>query len=116
MAKRKAAATGRKTWTRIAARREAAASEAAEIDNGGVDTFARAMKAQNSGFLAGEITPVGSERFAVEGLRDRGIRIKDEISADSHIRASTEEQLAKLVTRDSMIGTGVAISPTERGA
>jgi nitrile hydratase len=28
----------------------------------------------------------------------------------------TEEQLAELVTRDSMIGTGVPASPAERGA
>jgi acetyl-CoA C-acetyltransferase len=87
-----------------------------EVDAYAARSFARAMKAQNSGFLAGEITPVGSERFAVEGLRDRGIRIKDEISADSHIRASTEEQLAKIKPAFGGVQTGGNSSAIVDGA
>jgi acetyl-CoA C-acetyltransferase len=87
-----------------------------EVDAYAARSFARAMKAQNSGFLAGEITPVGSERFAVDGLKDRGIRIKDEISADSHIRASTEEQLAKIKPAFGGVQTGGNSSAIVDGA
>ena len=87
-----------------------------EVDAYAARSFARAMKAQSNGFLAGEITPVASERFAVDGLKDRGIRIKDEISADSHIRASTEEQLAKIKPAFGGVQTGGNSSAIVDGA
>jgi acetyl-CoA C-acetyltransferase len=87
-----------------------------EVDAYAARSFTRAMKAQDSGFLAGEITPVASERFAVDGLKDRGIRIKDEISADSHIRASTEEQLAKIKPAFGGVQTGGNSSAIVDGA
>ena len=87
-----------------------------EVDAYAARSFARAMKAQNSGFLAGEITPVVSERFAVDGLKDRGIRIKDVISADSHIRTSTEEQLAKIKPAFGGVQTGGNSSAIVDGA
>jgi acetyl-CoA C-acetyltransferase len=74
------------------------------------------MKAQNSGFLAGEIASVASERFAVDGLKDREIRIKDVISADSHIRTSTEEQLAKIKPAFGGVQTGGNSSAIVDGA
>ncbi len=87
-----------------------------EVDAYAARSFARAMKAQNSGFLAGEITSVASERFAVDGLKDRGIRIKDVISADSHIRTSTEEQLAKIKPAFGGVQTGGNSSAIVDGA
>lgn len=87
-----------------------------EVDAYAARSFARAMKAQQSGFLAGEIAPVSSERFAVDGLKDRGIRIKDEISADSHIRVSTEEQLAKIKPAFGGVQTGGNSSAIVDGA
>ena len=87
-----------------------------EVDAFAARSFARAVKAQQSGFLAGEIVPVSTERFAVDGLKDRGIRIKDEISADSHVRASTEEQLAKIKPAFGGVQTGGNSSAIVDGA
>ncbi len=87
-----------------------------EVDAYAARSFARAVKAQQSGFLAGEIVPVATEKFAVEGLKDRGIRIKDEISADSHIRVSTEEQLAKIKPAFCGVQTGGNSSAIVDGA
>ena len=67
-----------------------------QVDEYAARSFTRAMKAQESGFLAGEIAAVSSEKFEADGLKNRGIKIKDGISADSHIRPSTPEQLAKI--------------------
>jgi acetyl-CoA C-acetyltransferase len=87
-----------------------------EVDAFAVRSFARAVKAQQSGFLAGEIVPVATERFAVDGLKDRGIRIKDGISADSHVRVSTEEQLAKIKPAFGGVQTGGNSSAIVDGA
>jgi acetyl-CoA C-acetyltransferase len=87
-----------------------------EVDAFAVRSFARAVKAQQSGFLAGEIVPVTTERFAIDGLKDRGIRIKDEISADSHVRVSTEEQLAKIKPAFGGVQTGGNSSAIVDGA
>ena len=87
-----------------------------EVDAFAVRSFARAVKAQQSGFLAGEIVPVTTERFAIEGLKDRGIRIKDEISADSHVRVSTEEQLARIKPAFGGVQTGGNSSAIVDGA
>jgi acetyl-CoA C-acetyltransferase len=87
-----------------------------EVDAYAARSFARAVKAQQNGFLAGEITPVASERFAADGLKDRGIRIKDEIAADSHIRVSTAEQLAKIKPAFGGVQTGGNSSAIVDGA
>jgi acetyl-CoA C-acetyltransferase len=87
-----------------------------EVDAFAVRSFARAVKAQQSGFLAAEIVPVATERFAVDGLKDRGIRIKDEISADSHVRVSTEEQLARIKPAFGGVQTGGNSSAIVDGA
>lgn len=87
-----------------------------EVDAFAVRSFARAVKARDSGFLGGEITPVSTEKFSVDGLKDRGIRIKDEISADSHIRVSTEEQLAKIKPAFGGVQTGGNSSAIVDGA
>jgi acetyl-CoA C-acetyltransferase len=67
-----------------------------EVDAYASRSFERALKAQASGFLAGETTPVTAEKFEIEGLQARGIRVKDEVTADTHIRSSPVEQLAKI--------------------
>ena len=60
---------------------------------------ARAIAAQEDGFLAGEIVPVVTEKFELEGYKPRGIRLQGkvtEVSADTHPRLSPVEVLAKL--------------------
>jgi acetyl-CoA C-acetyltransferase len=69
----------------------------AEVDAYASRSFERALAAQASGFLAGEITPMKSESFPADGLNRRGIRLKDaELAADTHVRASSVEVLATL--------------------
>ena len=64
-------------------------------------SFARACAAQESGWLAGEIVPVGSETFELEGYRPRGIRLAGKAAVadrDTHPRPTPPEVLAKLRT------------------
>jgi acetyl-CoA C-acetyltransferase len=77
-----------------------------QVDAFAARSFARAVAAQGNGFLAGEIAPVMSESFEAEGLKNRGIRIKDELAVDSHIRPSPLDQLAKLKPAFGGVQTG----------
>ena len=69
------------------------------VDQFASDSFAKAVAAQESGFLSGEIVPVGTEKFALEGYKARGIKMQGkvtEVSADTHPRLSPVEVLARL--------------------
>jgi acetyl-CoA C-acetyltransferase len=70
-----------------------------EVDRFAADSFAKAVAAQHSGFHAGEIVPVVTETFALEGYTSRGIRLQGkltEVGTDTHPRVSPLEVLAKL--------------------
>jgi acetyl-CoA C-acetyltransferase len=70
-----------------------------EVDQFASKSFSRAMAAMNSGFLAGEITPIKNEVFELDGYQTRRITISSkipELNADTHPRNSPEEVLAKL--------------------
>ncbi|MBU3739433.1 MAG: thiolase family protein [Rhodoferax sp.] len=70
-----------------------------EVDAFAASSFARAVAAQQSGFLAGEIVPVVNETFELPGYRSRSIRLQGkvtEVSSDTHPRPSPIEVLAKL--------------------
>src|SRR5882724_173455 len=70
-----------------------------EVDAYAARSFARAVAAQDGGFLAGEIALVKSETFEAAGLKPRGIRLKGdakELAADTHVRFSPVESLAKI--------------------
>ena len=86
-----------------------------EVDAYAARSFTRALEAQ-SGFLAGEIAAVTSETFDADGLKPRGIRIKDELKADSHIRPSSVEQLAKIKPAFGGVQTGGNSSAIVDGA
>ncbi len=69
------------------------------VDEFASASFAKAVAAQESGFLAGEIVPVVSEKFEIEGYKARGIRLQGkitEVDRDTHPRVSPVEVLAKL--------------------
>src|SRR3954447_11723343 len=69
-----------------------------EVDAYAARSFERAVKAKESGFLAGEIAPVKTEEFPRENYHARGIKLSretKEIDHDTHIRHSSAEQLAK---------------------
>lgn len=70
-----------------------------DVDTFASASFAKAVAAQESGFLAGEIVPVVTEQFEVEGYQPRGIRLQGkltEVASDTHPRLSPKEVLAKL--------------------
>ena len=70
-----------------------------DVDQFASDSFAKAVAAQQSGFHAGEIVPVVSEKFELEGYKPRGIKLQGkltEVATDTHPRLSPVEVLAKL--------------------
>lgn len=73
----------------------------ADVDAFASESFAKAVAAQASGFLAGEIVPVANETFELDGYASRSMRLVGkarEISADTHPRISPVEVLAGLRT------------------
>jgi acetyl-CoA C-acetyltransferase len=70
-----------------------------EVDAFASASFAKAVAAQESGFLAGEIVPVITESFELNGYATRGIKLQGKVTAvdkDTHARLSPIEVLAKL--------------------
>jgi acetyl-CoA C-acetyltransferase len=90
-----------------------------EVDAFAARSFARAVKAKESGFLAGEIAPVRTEEFAREGYNSRGIKLSRDVAAldhDTHIRASDVEALAKIRPAFGGVQTGGNSSAIVDGA
>ena len=87
-----------------------------QVDAFASRSFARAVKAQGSGFFAGEIAPVAAEQFEIDGMKTRGIRVKEAVTADTHVRASTVEQLAKIRPAFGGVQTGGNSSAIVDGA
>ena len=87
-----------------------------QVDEFAARSFARAVKAQGDGFLAGEIASVTTEKFEADGLNPRGIKVKDEVKADTHIRSSSVEQLAKIRPAFGGVQTGGNSSAIVDGA
>ncbi|MEY4363030.1 MAG: hypothetical protein RLZZ24_382 [Pseudomonadota bacterium] len=70
-----------------------------DVDAFASSSFAKAVAAQSSGFHAGEIVPVVTEKFEIEGYKPRGIKLQGkitEVATDTHPRPSPVEVLAKL--------------------
>lgn len=90
-----------------------------EVDAYAARSFERAVAAQSSGFLDGEIAPVTSESFELPGYNARGIRLDrktPEVTADTHIRASSVEQLARIKPAFGGVQTGGNSSAIVDGA
>jgi acetyl-CoA C-acetyltransferase len=91
-----------------------------ETDAFAARSFERALAAQESGFLAGEIVVVGNERFEIDGLAPRGIELRSrkdaEVTADTHIRPSPLEALAKIRPAFGGVQTGGNSSAIVDGA
>src|SRR5436190_5354127 len=80
-----------------------------EADVFAAESFARAVTAQKSCFLSGEIVPVISETFEREGYSSRGIRLPRKVESfdqDNHVRPSPVEVLAKLPPAFGGVQTG----------
>lgn len=70
-----------------------------QVDEFASHSFAKAVAAQASGFHAGEIVPVVTEKFELAGYASRGIRLQGkltEVAQDTHARLSPVEVLARL--------------------
>jgi acetyl-CoA C-acetyltransferase len=89
-----------------------------QVDAYASRSFARALDAQENGFLDGEIAPVRSEIFARDGYESRGINLKNgaEVTRDTHVRASPVEALAKIPPAFGGVQTGGNSSAIVDGA
>ncbi len=89
-----------------------------EVDAYAVKSFERAIAAQKSGFLAGEIAPVTNESFELANYKPRGLKLKGEkeLSADTHIRPSPIEALEKIRPAFGGVQTGGNSSAIVDGA
>ncbi len=87
-----------------------------QVDEFAARSFARAIAAQHRGFFAGEIAPVKSETFERDRYRPRGIRLKGEFAADSHVRPSPVEALAAIRPAFGGVQTGGNSSAIVDGA
>jgi acetyl-CoA C-acetyltransferase len=90
-----------------------------EVDRFAELSFTRALAAQKACFLSGEIVPVVSETFELEGYKPRGIEISKKIeslAADTHVRASPYEVLAKIRPAFGGVQTGGNSSALVDGA
>jgi acetyl-CoA C-acetyltransferase len=90
-----------------------------EADRYAESSFARAVAAQKSCFLSGEIAPVTNETFELAGYKPRGIRLEkgtEKLEADTHIRLSPYEALAKIPPAFGGVQTGGNSSAIVDGA
>ena len=90
-----------------------------EVDRYAERSFARAVAAQENGYLDGETVAVTSEAFEQDGYNPRGIRLPrnvDAVTRDSHIRVSTFEALSKIRPAFGGVQTGGNSSAVVDGA
>src|SRR5215510_10022598 len=89
-----------------------------EVDAYAARSFTRALAAQKSGFLAGEIAPVKTETFEREGFQPRALKLKDmdELATDTHVRPSPVETLAAIRPAFGGVQTGGNSSAIVDGA
>lgn len=90
-----------------------------EVDRFAELSFSRAVAAQKACFLSGEIVPVVSETFELEGYKPRSIQIPknvESLTADTHVRPSPYEALAKIRPAFGGVQTGGNSSAIVDGA
>ena len=89
-----------------------------EVDAFAAQSFERAIAAQRSGFLAGEIVPLKTETFERAGYQPRELKVKGvkELAADTHIRPSPLETLATIRPAFGGVHTGGNSSAIVDGA
>lgn len=90
-----------------------------EVDRYAERSFGRAVAAREAGFFDGEIVPVASETFEQKGFNARSIRLPrkvESVVADSHVRTSPYEVLAKIKPAFGGVQTGGNSSAVVDGA
>jgi acetyl-CoA C-acetyltransferase len=90
-----------------------------DVDRFAELSFSRAVAAQKSCFLSGEIVPVVSESFELKDYKPRGIRLPkgvDSLATDTHIRPSSYEAFSKIRPAFGGVQTGGNSSAIVDGA
>jgi acetyl-CoA C-acetyltransferase len=90
-----------------------------DVDQFAAESFKRAIAAQQSGFLAGEIVAVVNEKFEAAGLNARSTQLPrglDSFSTDTHIRPTPIETLQKLKPVFGGVTTAATASGVVDGA
>jgi acetyl-CoA C-acetyltransferase len=90
-----------------------------DVDRFAELSFSRAIAAQKSCFLSGEIVPLVSEAFELNGYKPRGIQLPkgvESLSADTHIRPSSYEALSRIRSAFGGVQTGGNSSAIVDGA
>jgi acetyl-CoA C-acetyltransferase len=89
-----------------------------QVDGFAARSFERAVAAQTTGFLAGEIAPLRTETFERDGFAPRGLKLKGEkqLAADTHVRPSPLEALAAIRPAFGGVQTGGNSSAIVDGA
>ncbi len=89
-----------------------------EVDAFAARSFERALAAQKSGFVAGEIAKVENETFERAGYKPRAFKLRGEkeLSVDTHVRPSPVEALAKIRAAFGGVQTGGNSSAVVDGA
>jgi acetyl-CoA C-acetyltransferase len=90
-----------------------------DVDRFAELSFSRAVAAQKSCFLSGEIVPVVSETFELKGYKPRGIQLPkgiENLTTDTHIRPSSFESLSKIRPAFGGVQTGGNSSAIVDGA
>ncbi len=90
-----------------------------DVDEFAARSFDRALAAQKDGFLDGEIVPVTTETFELEGYESRGIKLSrktPEVKVDTHIRPSPVDALSKIPPAFGGVQTGGNSSAIVDGA
>jgi acetyl-CoA C-acetyltransferase len=90
-----------------------------DVDRFAELSFSRAVAAQKSCFLSGEIVPLVSEIFELSGYKARGIQLPkgvENLSSDTHIRPSTFDALSKIRPAFGGVQTGGNSSAIVDGA
>ena len=90
-----------------------------DVDRFAESSFNRALAAQKSCFLSGEIVPVVSEKFQLPGYETRGIQLPkgvESVATDTHVRPSPYEALVKIRPAFGGVQTGGNSSAIVDGA
>jgi acetyl-CoA C-acetyltransferase len=90
-----------------------------EVDAYAARSFERALAAQESGFLAGEIAAVQNETFEVKGLQPRSLKLSSKepvVEKDTHIRPTSLGTLARIRPAFGGVQTGGNSSAIVDGA
>jgi acetyl-CoA C-acetyltransferase len=90
-----------------------------DVDRFAEQSFSRALAAQKSCFLSGEIAPLVTETFELQGYQPRGIQLPrgvESFAADTHIRPSSFEALSKIRPAFGGVQTGGNSSAIVDGA